>query len=486
MACDQKAANVAVSRVVPFFLGLIIIYTSWTFTRSLCIDYLLDSTTSSRGPRTGTAIGLLVAFYILLIVLLVSYLRLLVVLIWNPDYIPRGPQYIESQVETEANKRRGKSRGRRRPISDKSNGDVEWHGLGTIFKRPVEKSAYPVDASGLEAFYLKDVFVCKEDGRPAWCSSCYQFKSDRAHHCREVGRCIRKMDHFCPWVGGVVSETSFKFFIQLLFYTFLFTTLILVALAIFVAQYRKETGKLIVHWIVVLGLSTLFCLFSLGMLGSSIQLACVNSSTIENLDRRTKVWTLAILIPTSLKFNGEGTEPQAAPQFPIVSFSLPFGTCSPLQNTSDIDGSNQPRRDFAILHTKPGENPWDLGSPLANLKEVMGYSFLDWLSPLKVSPCTDHSNQESAFRLGPVVRRLRREAGLENWKSGGDFTPHDTAQRNRGRGKNRKLSDGSKAPSSHKRRKSEQRSRDIQKPPNTHGRNHSHHEPHRSDSSRNK
>ncbi|OJD27231.1 hypothetical protein ACJ73_01381 [Blastomyces percursus] len=451
MGCDQKAANLAVSRVVPVFLGLIIIYTSWTFTKSLCIDYLSDRTTYSRGPRNGTAIGLLAAFYILLIVLLGSYLRLLVTLIWKPDYIPRGPQYIGSQAETVANKRRSKHRGGRRPISDKSNSDDEWHGLGTIFRRPVEKSAYPVDASGLEAFYLKDVFVCKEDGRPPWCSTCYQFKSDRAHHCREVGRCIRKMDHFCPWVGGVISETSFKFFIQFLFYTFLFTALILVVFAIFVAEYRRETGKLIVHWVVVLGMSALFCLFSLGMLGSSIQLACLNSSTIENLDRRTKVWTLAILIPTSLKFNTDGTESQAAPPFPIVSFSLPFGACSPLQNTSDVGGSNVLRRDFAILHTKPGENPWDLGSPLANLKEVMGYSFLSWFSPLKNSPCTDHSSQESAFRLGPVVQRLRREAGLESCTNGGDFTSHDISQRNRGRGKNRKSNNGSKTPSSQKR-----------------------------------
>ncbi|KKZ63713.1 hypothetical protein EMCG_02020 [[Emmonsia] crescens] len=481
MACDQKAANLAVSRVVPVFLGLIIIYTCWTFTRSLCIDYLLDSTTSLRNPRNGTAIGLLVAFYILLIGLLVSYLRLLVALIWNPDYIPRGPQYTESRPE-KTSKGGSKSRRRKKSTSNKRNGDEEWYGLGTVLRRSVEQNAYPFDASGLEAFYLKDVFVCKEDGRPAWCSTCYQFKSDRAHHCREIGRCIRKMDHFCPWVGGVVSETSFKFFVQFLFYALLFTTFNLVVSAIFVAEYRKEAGKLVVHWIVVLGLSALFCLFSLGMLGSSLQLACINSSTIENLDRRSKVWTLAILIPSSIKFNRDGSEPGAAPSFPIVSFSSPFGICSPLQNTSDIGSSDLLRRDFAILHTKPGENPWDLGSPLANFKEVMGYSFLDWFSPLKNSPCTDHNSQESAFRLGPVVQRLRREAGLESCDSSGDFTSQDAAQRNRDREKSRRSSKGSKTPSSHEPRKREQRSRDVQKPPNTHHRKHSHHERHRSDS----
>lgn len=78
--------------------------------------------------------------------------------------------------------------------------------------RDVEESAYippdpNPDSPGLEAFYSKDVFVCEVDGRPKWCSECQQWKPDRSHHSSDLGRCVRKMDHFCPWVGGIVSET---------------------------------------------------------------------------------------------------------------------------------------------------------------------------------------------------------------------------------------------------------------------------------------
>lgn len=62
------------------------------------------------------------------------------------------------------------------------------------------------DSPGLEAFYSKDVFVCEVDGRPKWCSNCRQWKPDRASHSSELGRCVRKMDHLCPWVGGMVAE----------------------------------------------------------------------------------------------------------------------------------------------------------------------------------------------------------------------------------------------------------------------------------------
>jgi hypothetical protein len=49
--------------------------------------------------------------------------------------------------------------------------------------------------------------VCETDGRPRWCSTCCNWKLDRAHHCSELQRCVRKMDHYCPWVGGIVAET---------------------------------------------------------------------------------------------------------------------------------------------------------------------------------------------------------------------------------------------------------------------------------------
>ncbi|EER41343.1 conserved hypothetical protein [Histoplasma capsulatum H143] len=197
--------------------------------------------------------------------------------------------------------------------------------------------------------------------------------------------------------------------------------------------------------------------------------ACTRPKTHESVDP-------CYIDTASIKFNGGGTEAQAAPNFPIVSFSSPFGVFSPPQNTSDIDGPDLVRRDFAILHTKPGENPWDLGSPLENFKEVMGYSFLDWFSPLKNSPCTDHNSQESAFRLGPVVRRLRREAGLESCDDGGELTSHNEAHRNRDRRINGEPNKVLKTPSSHKPRKIEPKARPIQKPPNTHRGKHIRHE----------
>ncbi|NWJ03910.1 ZDHC3 Palmitoyltransferase, partial [Crypturellus undulatus] len=51
------------------------------------------------------------------------------------------------------------------------------------------------------------------------CSRCETYRPPRAHHCRVCHRCVRRMDHHCPWIDNCVGELNQKYFIQFLFYT---------------------------------------------------------------------------------------------------------------------------------------------------------------------------------------------------------------------------------------------------------------------------
>lgn len=139
---------------------------------------------------------------------------------------------------------------------------------------------------------------------------------------------------------------------------------------------------------------------TLGMTGSSLQFALINTTTIENLSRKTIVWTLAIHMPKP---------PETPTGFRTVSFSTV--TSTPGSNVSAKDKVSGAIKTFAILHTKPGENPFDLG-PYENFKNVMGDDWYDWLLPIKYSPCCKHDQRDSQFAMGPVVQRMRAEAGI--------------------------------------------------------------------------
>ncbi|KAI9759336.1 MAG: palmitoyltransferase pfa5 [Chaenotheca gracillima] len=177
-------------------------------------------------------------------------------------------------------------------------------------------------------------------------------------------------------------------------------------MAIYIAESKKTTGSVNVHWAIVVGLAGLLGIFAGGMSLTSIHLAIINSTTIDNLSRKTKVMQLAVRISLSLR----GHIP------PTVLIATPQTMLAPPQDPADgqtaipLESSNSPT-EFAILRTSPGDNPWDLGY-YRNWKTVMGNHWIDWFVPLNRSPCCDHSGAESAYELGPVVERLKQEAGL--------------------------------------------------------------------------
>lgn len=65
------------------------------------------------------------------------------------------------------------------------------------------------------------------------CRKCNDnYKPPRAHHDSVTGRCIVKMDHYCPWVCNAVGALNHKFFVLFIFYTFLTSLLSIVLLLI--------------------------------------------------------------------------------------------------------------------------------------------------------------------------------------------------------------------------------------------------------------
>lgn len=254
------------------------------------------------------------------------------------------------------------------------------------------RPAASVTPGNLNTFTSKDAFVCENDGKPRWCQHCNCWKPDRSHHCSEVGRCLYRMDHFCPWVGGVVAETSYKYFFQAVSWASAYCIFLVVALAVMVAEQGGISGGVNGNWIGLLAVASLFALFAGGMTGSTLQMMARNISTIDQLSWRTKVYQIAIHDP--------------APPPP----SLLAATGSSLDGRLRVWHGD---RCYVIVNTQPGENPWALPRRRDNIKQVLGERWWLWWLPLGRSPFRRRDRTEGLYEWNPVLfARLKKEAGI--------------------------------------------------------------------------
>jgi palmitoyltransferase len=177
------------------------------------------------------------------------------------------------------------------------------------------------------------------------------------------------------------------------------------------------------------------------MAQNSLYFAFLNSTTVDNLTRKTKVYHFAVHVPDSFR---PAIEPPPVTHFPAHPTTQPLNTAEPpplyrtvtypmADGTSISQVSPEPTRKFAILATPAGGNPYLLATPLANFKTVMGERWWDWFLPLRHSPCWDGGHgypfeqvdsehggdaekglamRRKMYKTGPVVDDMIRYAEL--------------------------------------------------------------------------
>lgn len=167
------------------------IYTLYTLSDTRLIRALLRIAKYLFGPvhEDGAATAILVLYFVLLLLMIITYARTLYNANFDPGVIPLGQRAVDRRREADAR------RMKRRYGED----DIE----GRAYEAGPDNDP---DSPGLECFYSRDAFVCEADGRPKWCSECCNWKQDRVHHSREIDRCVYRMDHYCPWAGGMIAE----------------------------------------------------------------------------------------------------------------------------------------------------------------------------------------------------------------------------------------------------------------------------------------
>eukprot|EP01017_Pseudomicrothorax_dubius_P032406 TRINITY_DN4245_c0_g1_i1.p1 TRINITY_DN4245_c0_g1~~TRINITY_DN4245_c0_g1_i1.p1 ORF type:complete len:346 (-),score=57.87 TRINITY_DN4245_c0_g1_i1:184-1221(-) len=131
-----------------------------------------------------------------------------------------------------------------------------------------------------------------ETQQKKYCLHCHTYKPERCHHCSLCNRCVLNMDHHCPWVGNCVGFYNKKFFILLLFYSYIsllimFGTTLYEIVHILLFIKAKGFGELgwkdfyITASFIALSILTFIITFFLRF---HLLLVSKNLTTLENLD----------------------------------------------------------------------------------------------------------------------------------------------------------------------------------------------------------
>ncbi|XP_066207239.1 palmitoyltransferase ZDHHC3 isoform X1 [Saccopteryx leptura] len=127
------------------------------------------------------------------------------------------------------------------------------------------------------------------------CPKCCSIKPDRAHHCSVCKRCIRKMDHHCPWVNNCVGENNQKYFVLFTMYIALISLHALVMVGFhFLHCFEEDWTKCsyfsppttVILLILLCFEGLLFLIFTSVMFGTQVHSICTDETGIERLKRK--------------------------------------------------------------------------------------------------------------------------------------------------------------------------------------------------------
>lgn len=125
------------------------------------------------------------------------------------------------------------------------------------------------------------------------CARCETYRPPRAHHCRICQRCIRRMDHHCPWINNCVGERNQKYFIQFLIYVGALSVYAIALLGISWINGCKGCSEDIVlketrilHNIILFLESVLFGLFVAAILIDQLQSILSDETAVEQIQRK--------------------------------------------------------------------------------------------------------------------------------------------------------------------------------------------------------
>jgi len=134
--------------------------------------------------------------------------------------------------------------------------------------------------------------LLKQNGE-GWtvCNRCDTYRPARSHHCRICKRCVRRLDHHCPWINNCVGEFNQKYFILFLFYIGI-TCIYAISFVLWsLIVFPEKSEVQIVHSIIICIESCLFGIFVITVFIDQVHSILNDRSLIDalKLDEKSRM-----------------------------------------------------------------------------------------------------------------------------------------------------------------------------------------------------
>lgn len=348
---DSRKSNRVMSYIIPPLLVATAAFSTYVWF-AMCIEWFINN----GHRRTGVC---LIVFQIILLCLMGT--AFFQITFRRAGYVPNRADRARfvAHTTTEANQEAIRSTPWSTDITSDDPPEKTYDRKPTI--KEIDKFFKTAKPNDLPFYIARSG---EPVASPRYCSICDVVKHDRVHHCSEVNRCVRKFDHFCPWVGGPLGHTRYKFFFQFITYVALYCVYMVVTFGVAIAQRRSAArgSDASLHipanpglWYACTALSGLFALLMVPFSAFHGKQIAMNQTTIESIDTRQ------IEVQVKIK-------------------------------TGDTHGLGGNERCRVILEY--GANPFDLGI-WQNCQQVLGtivldkwlpFRVLNWLLPLCLGP----------------------------------------------------------------------------------------------------
>jgi hypothetical protein len=217
----------------------------------------------------------------------------------------------------------------------------------------------------------REFVFCEQNGNPKFCTTCKILRPTRSTHCDQLGRCVVKLDHFCPTLFSAVGVGNYKYFIQFVGWTLALVTYIQVVGFIAVAEIREVDAAAARSGFVALGTIASFVgdMFLLPLFGMHLKLVMNNIATREEIG--------PLLACTKPALTGKCLRWVENPR------ARKYVRCNLEYDFLEYDTIPPSDGKFVVVELDLTDcRPWGSDSVWENWSSVMGTTVWEWILPI--------------------------------------------------------------------------------------------------------